>query len=615
MSRSLEDRKFVVITIFGVVALAFAARLFYLQVVDDSLKSSAENQSIRYVTQYPVRGNVYDRNGALLVYNEAAYDLMVVPRQVKAMDTLAFCELVGITLEDFRVKFTKAKDYAWRKASAFEKQIPANSWAPISEKLHNYPGFYGQQRTLRRYPDPIAAHVLGYISEVNQRDIERDPNRYYESGDYIGKSGLERTYEAELRGIRGVKALMVDVHNIVQGSYQDGARDTLAISGKDLMSTLDAQLQAYGELLMHNKKGSIVAIEPSTGEVLSMVSSPNFDPNLLVGRDRGKHYKTLAANDSLDPLYNRATYAIYPPGSIFKLVQALIAMEDDIITPNTGFACNKALVGCHNHPHPSSVGKAVQFSCNPYFYNVFKRLINRNEASSTFKDSEIGLRRWKKQVESFGLGVKLPLDIPGKWGNIPGPGLYDKFYGKGSWAFSTIYSLSIGQGEIIVNPVQMANLAAILANRGHYYPPHLVKQIGEDGTKRTAFTSRQTTVVGSEHFETVINGMQAVVDAPGGTARRARIKGIDVCGKTGTAENPHGEDHSVFIAFAPRENPQIAIAVYVENAGFGGTWAAPIASLMIEQYLTDSIADPAKEARILEANLLDVQVEEEGDAH
>lgn len=614
MSNVLEDRKFVVMAIFGVIGLAFVFRLFYLQVVDDSFKSSAENQSIRYVTQYPVRGNIYDRNGELLVYNEAAYDLMVIPRQVKEMDTLSFCGLIGISLEEFREKFNKAKSYAWRKASAFEKQIPAESWAPISEKLNNYKGFYGQQRTLRRYPNSIAAHILGYISEVDQRDMKRDKSKYYQSGDYIGKSGLEKSYEQELRGFRGIKALMVDVHNIVQGSYKDGARDTLATAGKDLVCTIEATLQAYGELLMQNKKGSIVAIEPSTGEILALVSSPGFDPNLLVGRDRTKNYVELEKNDSLNPLFNRAVSAKYPPGSIFKMVQALIALEDERITQNTGFVCNKSLVGCHNHSHPSTVRKAVQFSCNPYFYQVFKRLINRNEAKSTFKDSELGLARWKTQVESFGLGVALPSDLRGRRGNIPGPSLYDKFYGKGRWAFSTIYSLSIGQGEVEVVPLQMANLAAVLANRGSFYPPHLVKKVGKEGAKREAYTKKYNTVVSPQHYDIVIDAMQAVVDEPGGTARRARIDSIAVCGKTGTAENPHGEDHSVFIAFAPRDNPQIAIAVYVENAGFGGTWAAPIASLMMERYLTDSIAHPEKEARILEADLIAIEAEST-DAH
>lgn len=604
-----EDRKFVLLGIFLSIGLVFLLRLFYLQVINDDFKLSARNQSVRKVTQHAPRGLIFDRNGEVLAYNQSAYDLMVVPRQVGEMDTLAFCELIGITLPEFKERMAKARTYSSYRASVFEKQITGDEWTYIAERLHPYNGFFGEKRSLRQYPGNAAAHVLGYISEVTGDDIKADP--YYKPGDFIGSNGLEHEYELALRGKRGSKMFLKDVHNVVKGSLAEGKYDTLAVEGQNLISTLDLVLQQYGELLMQNKRGSIVAIEPSTGEILALISSPNYNPNLLVGRNRTMNYRALAANDSLDPLFNRALMAKYPPGSIFKIVQALIGMEKGVLTPNTGYACNKSLVGCHNHAHPNNVHKAIQFSCNPYFYHVFKTLIQQGKSPSIFKDSEIGLAEWQKEVMEFGLGRKPAIDQPYvKSGYVPGVEHYDRWYGHHRWAFSTIYSLSIGQGELEVVPLQMANLAAIIANRGWFYEPHLVKQVGNEG-KKPAYTERQETNVNPDFFPPVIDAMQSVVEEPGGTARRARTNGITVCGKTGTAENPHGEDHSVFMAFAPKENPQIAIAVYIENAGFGGTWAAPVASLMIEQYMTGTVADTAKENRILRANLMNVEKDAE----
>lgn len=604
---SFEARKFVVLSIFMVIGLVFLFRLFYIQVIDDTYKSSAENQALRHVTIYPERGTIYDRNFELLAYDEVAYDLMVIPKQVKDLDTIAFCKLLSISKETFIERYNKARRYNKHKASTFIRQITQKEYVAIGEMLFQYPGFFGQKRSLRTYPHSVASHALGFVGEVNQKILDQD--KYYKSGDYIGIQGLEKQYEEVLRGKKGVSVLMVDVHNAVKGSYKDGDNDVAAMAGENLISTIDVKLQAYGEQLMRNKKGSVVAIEPSTGEVLSLISAPTYDPNILVGRNRGNNYAELLSNDSLNPLFNRALMAPYPPGSIYKMVQALIGMEIGVLTPETGFPCNKSLVGCHNHPTASNITRAIQYSCNPYFYLAFKRMINRGEYSNTFKDSEVGLGKWRDHITSFGLGSRLEIDFPSvKGGNIPGPEFYDKLYGHNRWAFSTIYSISIGQGEIEVVPLQMANLAAIIANRGHYFTPHLIKAIGEKGSKDAKYLMKHKTTVDNKHYELVANAMQNVVDAPGGTARRARIEGMEVCGKTGTAENPHGEDHSVFIAFAPKQNPKIAIAVYVENAGFGGTWAAPIASLMIEQYLNDSIANPLKEQRILEANLLDVEV-------
>lgn len=604
--RSFEIRRFILLAIFLVTGFIFLCRLFYIQVVDESYKLTARNQALRFVTQFPVRGWIYDRNKDFLVFNEAAYDLMVIPRRVKALDTLGFCKLIGITKDQFDEKIAKASEYSRYKASVFEKQISAESYAVIVEKLYQFPGFFAQERTLRKYPRGIAAHVLGYVSETNAETLKKD--RSYKRGEYIGAIGLEKYYEKALRGKPGIQILVVDVHNTVQGSYENGSRDTLAISGTNLISTIDAGLQAYGERLMENKKGSIVAIEPETGEILTMVSSPSYNPNLLVGRKRSRNYNALARNDSLDPLFNRAVMAKYSPGSIFKIVQALIALQEGVINENTSFPCNKNLLGCHNHPYATNIQKAIQYSCNPYFFNVFKRLIQQGKEKSIFKDSELGLVNWRKHILSFGFGKDLHMDFPDvKSGNIPDVDYYNKIYGKHRWAFSTIYSLGIGQGEIEVVPVQMANLVAIIANRGWYCTPHLIKSIGGEDNKPKRFKKRFYTTVKKKYFETVAIAMQKVVSSPGGTARRAKIDSISVCGKTGTVENPHGEDHSVFIAFAPKDNPEIAIAVYVENAGFGGTWAAPIASLMIEKYLSGTIRNKEKEARILAQDFITSQ--------
>jgi len=442
---------------------------------------------------------------------------------------------------------------------------------------------------------------LGYMNEVNDKDIEKNP--YYKPRDYIGRSGIEKEYEQILRGERGVKYYLKDAIGISTGSYENGKYDTLPVQGKNITLGLDSKLQAYGEKLMKNKLGSIVAIEPQTGEILCMVTSPNYNPNLLVGRSLGKNYLELE-KDSLKPLYNRAALSRYPPGSTFKTVMALIGMQEKVITPNTGFPCSKDLVGCHNHPSAQSVEQAVKMSCNPYFYYVVRRIVQQGKSKNQFKDAAIGLDIWAKYVRSFGFGTDLHTDLGGVTkGLVPDKAYYDKVYGEYRWAYSTIYSICIGQGEVNVTPIEMANLAAILANRGYYYYPHFIKDINGEGVPEI-YKQRNYTMVDTSYFTYVVNGMEKVVSEPGGTASRARLKDIVVCGKTGTSQNPHGEDHSIFIAFAPKDNPKIAISVYIENAGFGGTWAAPLASLMIEEYLKDSISDKAKEDRILNENLI-----------
>lgn len=596
-----DDRKYVLIGAVLFISLVFVIRLFYIQVIDDEWKVEAADISQRRVTIFPSRGLVFDRTDKLLVANTPVYDLMVLPREVDELDTASFCELVGVSKDELIERLDKAKSYSRYKSSIFEKQIPADQYARMSVHLHKYKGFYGQSRTLRTYPQHSGAHMLGYISEVGQKTIDKDP--YYRPGDMIGVAGLEYSYEEELRGKRGVKYVVVDVHNTVKGDHLGGAYDTAAVDGKNLYTTIDADLQAYGELLMQGKKGSIIAIEPSTGGILAMVSAPDYDPELLVGRVRNTNYRELQ-NDPSKPLFNRTLQAKYPPGSIYKIVQALIGMEEGVIDSTSGFPCNKSLVGCHNHPYPYDVSHAIQYSCNPYFYSVFKRIIQRGDKPTIFEDAAYGLRNWYDDMLTFGLGDRLAIDLPNvKKGSVPSTDLYDRMYGERRWAFSTIRSISIGQGEVEVIPLQMANLACIFANRGYYVDPHVVRAIGTPDNQITY--QRHSTSAGPEWYGLVQEAMRRVVEEPGGTARRARIKGTTVCGKTGTAENPHGEDHSVFIAFAPKEKPKIAIATYVENAGFGGTWAAPISRLMMEQFLNDSIQDPRSEKLIIETNFID----------
>ncbi len=595
------DRKWVVGGIFAVFILIFIIRLFFIQVADNKYSMSADSNSQRHMIQYPARGLVYDRNGILLVHNQAAYDLMVIPRQVLPFDTLLLAELLDIDVKLIRDRIYKAKIYSRYKPSIFLKQISVSRYARFQEHMFKFPGFYIQSRTLRDYPRPMAAHLLGYVGEVNDDMVKKNP--YYSSGDYIGISGIEKSYEEVLRGTKGNKIFLVDVHNRIKGEFMNGALDKQAVQGLDLTTTLDAELQEYGEKLMAFKSGSIVAIEPQTGEILALVSSPTYDPKMLVGRKRSKNYSILQ-KDELKPLFNRALTAQYPPGSIFKIVNGLIGLQEEVINLETHFECDKSLVGCHNHPPNNGIIKAIQYSCNPYFNQVYRRVVQQGTDKNRFVDSRYGVKRWVELCQSFGLGQTLPIDVPNlSSGSIPGLKYYDKKYGKNQWAFSTIASNAIGQGEVMIVPLQMANLAAIFANSGYYIVPHIVKKIGENPTSKNEYTQRRYTGIDQKWFAPVKEAMYAVVNEAGGTARLARNDSIVICGKTGTVQNPHGEDHSVFIAFAPRENPQIALVVYVENTGFGGTWAAPIASLIIEKYLHRVVSAKSveeKEKRIIE---------------
>lgn len=602
------SRKFIIGGIFSLIILVYIIRLFFLQIVDQSYKLSASNNVLRYETQFPSRGLIYDRNGKLMVYNEAAYDILVIPRQVEPFDTNQLGRLLDLTKEQIIQRLKAAKSYSYYKPSVFEKQISARNYAPLQEQLYTFKGFFVQTRTLRKYPEKIGAHVLGYIGEVDDELTKKDT--YYKSGDYIGISGVEKSYEKVLRGKKGVEIYMVDVHNRIKGRFKEGKFDTIAIHGENITLTIDAKLQAYGEALMKNKRGSIVAIEPATGEVLALISSPGFDPDLLVGRNRTINYDKLK-NDSLLPLFDRPLMARYPPGSTFKLVNALIGLQERIINPWTTFSCYGGYnagnfhMACHNHASPLDLKHSIQNSCNAYYANVFRYILDAPKYGTIDNAYSI----WRNSVTSFGFGQKLGIDLPHEVnGYIPTLSLYNRIHGTRLKSLN-IVSLAIGQGELLMTPLQMANLTATICNKGYYYVPHVIKNTSETyDTVQKPFLVRKYTNIDSVNFDPVIEGMFLGVNGDdGGTGRIARMQGIEICGKTGTAENPHGEDHSIFIAFAPKDNPKIALAVYVENAGFGATWAAPIASLMIELYINDSISRPAMETRILEKNLIDEQ--------
>jgi penicillin-binding protein 2 len=601
-NRIYADRKFVVITTFIVIGIIYLLRIFYIQVIDRSYRLSADNNVLRYVTQYPARGLIYDRNGKLLVYNEAVYDLMVIPKQIIDLDTAELCRLLDIDKAGFLQRILKAKAFSPYLASAFERQISKETFGYLEEKLYRFHGFYVQPRTLRKYPTPIGAHIFGYVGEVTPGRVETDP--YYKSGDYIGVSGMERSYEKELRGKKGLKIRMVDVMNREMGSFQEGKFDTAAVMGQDLYSGLDGDLQEYGELLMANRVGSIVAIEPSTGEILCFVSSPTYDPNLLVGRVRGHNFDLLNTNP-VKPLLNRALMGQYPPGSTFKMVNDMIGLEEGVLTTSMRYSCQgtgSSPIKCtHTHMSPLDVYNAIEQSCNPFHWQVFRSILN-DPAYPTVKAR---YDMWRAHVLSLGFGHKLNSDLSFELsGSIPSSDQYDKIYGEGHWNAMTVRSLSIGQGEILVTPLQMANYAALLANRGFYYPPHVVKALGSERNKLDYKDKRVVCSISRENLDVIIEGMSKVVSGTHGTARWYQIDSIPMAGKTGTADNPHGKPHALYVAFAPVDNPRIAIAVVVENAGFGATWAVPIATLMIEKYITRKIKRKDVEERMLKQNLI-----------
>ncbi|THG53823.1 penicillin-binding transpeptidase domain-containing protein [Muribaculum caecicola] len=607
----LEKRKYVIGGFFLIIVIIYIIRLFSLQVIDTRYKAFADSNAFMRKTLYPSRGMMRDRNDKLVVYNQPAYDVMIIPRDVQMFDTLDFCQTLSITKEQLEKRFADMKDRRLNPGySAYTPQrlithISAQDYGRLQEKLYRFPGIFIQQRILRQYTRSTAANVLGNIREVSARDIERDS--YYASGDYTGDLGVEKSYEEYLRGQKGVEILIRDAYGRIKGKYDDGAHDLPPLSGKDIKLSLDIDLQEYGERLMANKIGAIVAIEPATGEILAMVSSPTYDPKKLVGRERGKNYNELMS-DFYKPLFDRALKGAYPPGSTFKPSQGLILRQENIISLTTAYPCyhgfiNGGLrVGCHSHGSPIALKPALQTSCNAYFCWGLKSMLDshRSKYGSTAEAFEV----WKRHLVSLGYGYRLGVDLPNESrGFIPNAAFYNKIYGEGRWSANTIISISIGQGEILATPLQIANLCATIANRGWFITPHVVKEI-QDTVIPALYRDRRYPTIEREHFVDVAEGMRMAVT--GGTCRLANLPGIEVCGKTGTAQNPHGKDHSAFIGFAPYNDPKIAICVYVENAGFGATYGVPIGSLMIEKYLNDSIAPDRRylEERMLQSNTI-----------
>jgi len=597
----LKNRRFVTYIIFILGAALLLGKLMALQLFSDEFKHLAERNVMKKEVAYPVRGSIFDRNGELLVANQRSFDLMVIPRMVKQLDTIKFCQVVDLTMERFSKKMKRAKRYSTYRPSILIKDLKKAQGISLMEQLHQFKGFYLQERTAREYPVAAGANVFGYISQIPEFLLKKDP--YYLPNDNIGRTGVETSYEEALRGERGERYILKDVHNRTKGSFQEGAMDIPAVPGEDLTITIDIKLQEYAEKLMANKKGSVVAIEPGSGEILAMVTSPNFDPNMLVGRDRSKNYNILNG-DTLKPLFDRALQGQYPPGSTFKLLNALIGLQEGVISTSTSFKCShgwyfspKLKVGCHSHKSPLDLRNAIAQSCNAYFCYEFRRILEKSN------DIELDYQKWYDHVTSFGLGNYLNNDLyVGKKGLVPSI-KYNDARMPFRWRAPTLISLAIGQDALLVTPIQMANMCAAIANRGYYYTPHILKSTSGSFQMDTAFTEKKYTSIDRKHFTPIIEGMQMVIEDKKGTAKNARIKGIEVCGKTGTAENPHGADHSIFIAFAPKDNPKIAIAVYVENAGWGSTYGSPIASLMIEKYLNDVVLRPKLEKKMMDAKL------------
>ena len=585
----------------GLLAVIYLVRLFSLQVMNKTYKDKANQNALRYITEHPARGLIYDRNDSLLVYNDAAYDLMVVPNELRPFDTAELCRVLDLTKEDVEKKIARAIKYSKILPSLFEQQISKEDYGFLQEKMYEFPGFFVQNRTLRSYPNPVAAHILGYVSEVNDQDMEND--NYYKLGDYIGKSGIEKAYESVLRGVKGKRVVLVDVHNREMGSYDNGSEDVVPVPGTSIWSTLDLQLQRYGEELMKNKRGSIVAIEPKTGEILCIISSPSYDPNLLVGTARPKNYGVLL-EDPKKPLFNRALMASYPPGSTFKLANGLIALQEGIITPSTIYSCSGGgyhigshVVHCHNCGG-LNIYSAIQRSCNTFFCRAYYNILSNR---SKYKNIDEAYTAWLDYMMSMGFAQKYDTDLPYELkGSIPTAAYFDKKYNN-SWNGNTVVSMGIGQGEAAVTPLQMANMLAVIANQGYYIKPHVVRAIGHRDSLNTQYSEKIYSKIKPQHFATVLQGMKMVVTA--GTGRGAQIPGIEVAGKTGTAQNPQGRDHSVFALIAPANDPQIVIFCLVENGGFGATVACPIASLMAEFYLNRKVERTDLETRMKELNI------------
>lgn len=594
---SYESRKYILSGVVLLIFITYLSQLFSLQINNEDYKSKADSNAFYKKTIYPSRGQMYDRNGKLLVYNKPAYDITFVPRETKDMDTLELCNTLGITVEEFNKRMERVKNrkynpgYSQYTEQVFMTQIPMEEFAKFQEKNFLFKGFYIRKRYVRQYNHGVAGVLFGDIGEVSQRHIDKDS--YYQQGDYIGTQGLEASYEKQLRGEKGTEVLLRDARGRIQGKYNEGALDTPAVRGKNLTLSLDIDLQILGERLLKNKIGSIVAIEPETGEILCMVSSPSYDPALLTGRDRGKNHKTLSSDKS-KPLLNRAIMGTYPPGSTFKTSQAAMFLEEGVLTPQTplpcsnGFVLNKFRLGCHIHSSPTVLKDAIATSCNAYFCWGLHRMF----AMSKYGGTKEAMNKWRDYMVSMGFGYTLGVDLPGEArGMIPNAEYYTRHYGN-YWRAVTVISISIGQGEVLLTPLQIANLGAIIANRGQYITPHIVKEI-ENDTIAGKYLTPKSTMVSEASYEEVVKGMRhAVTD---GTCRAANLPGLDVCGKTGTAENSRGKDHSAFLGFAPMNEPKITVAVYVENGGFGAEYGVPIGALIMEKYLNGSLSKESEE--------------------
>lgn len=599
---NLEKRKYIIGGFILVIVCIYIFRLIDLQVLETKYKDSADSNAFLRKAIYPSRGIIYDRDGRLVVYNQPSYDVMLIPKDVQPFDTLDLAVTLDTTPEDIKRRFAEMRNkvgYSKYSPQTLMTHLAPEEYGKLQEKLYRFPGFYTQKRILRAYNYDVAGNVLGNIREVSAKDIERDP--YYSRGDYTGDLGIEKSYEPYLRGVKGMEVLMRDAHGKIQGRYEDGALDRPSVPGKDMTLSLDIELQAYAESLMVNKIGAVVAIEPATGEILCLVSSPTYKPSTMVGRQRGKTYSELL-NNPYKPLFDRAIQGAYPPGSTFKPSQGLIFLEEGIITLDTKYPCSHGYingglrVGCHGHPSPLPLKPALQTSCNAFFCWGFKNMIDkRGKYGSSAKAFEV----WKNHLVSLGYGYKLGIDIPNETrGFIPNAKFYNKVYGEDHWSGNTIISVAIGQGEILATPLQIANFCATIANRGHYITPHVVKAIKDTVMPDSAFVRHDATIA-AHWFEDVAEGMRMAVT--GGTCRKAALADIEVCGKTGTAQNPHGKDHSAFMGFAPYHNPKIAVCVYVENGGWGATYGVPIGGLIMEKYLKRSIAPDRK---YLEENML-----------
>ncbi len=602
-----EGRKEIVQLMFILTGIVFLVKLFFIQVLDTRYVGLSDSNSILPLVEYAFRGLIYDRSGKLIVYNTPEYDLEIISKDVTKLDTAQFCNVFQLSRKELLVKFKELrarKEYSPFKPTLFLEQLSNYDFAKIQDHLDEFPGFYIQARTTRAYTTPALANALGYVSEISKTTLGNEKSKVYKQGDYVGQSGIEAYYETQLRGKRGVRFKLRNVKGIEKGSFNKGAYDTLSVPGQDLTSGIDLDLQQYGELLMKGKSGSIVAIEPSSGEILALVSGPSYDPTLLTGKKYSSNF-VLISNDTNKPLFNRPLMAQYRPGSIFKIAQAMTALQEKVITPETRIRCDRTIIDCHGSHTNEDLRGAIANSCNVYFHQTFRRMLNKGVSNDPYQDTRIGLTEWDKNILSFGFGSRLGVDLPNeKEGLVPTPAIYDGAYHNQPWKFSNIYSLAIGEGENLVVPLQMANFAATIANRGFYYTPHLIKGIGKEGKPLPQYLKRHYTTIDSANFIIAVDAMQQVVEA--GTGQYfAKLPDVIVCGKTGTVQNDPFPAHSVFIAFAPRDHPRIAVSVYVEDAGQGARAAAAMAGLIIEKYLFGQTKRPYIEQYVLNGKFLD----------